>query len=255
MTVKSADRVLTLLEHFDVVQGGQTLGDLVRALGWPQSSLAALLVTLVERGYVLHDYRRRLYMPTSKVLHLGGWIPDTEVTSEPAVLSLLEALHGECGETVVIAEQAGLVARYVKVMPARGRLLSAHSQTGVVRPMWSSATGWSLLSIQSDDAIRTLVRDANRLRNQQASSVKLRYVRQRVGEVRRFGFVVSRHAIKQGVGMVAMPLGYPWRGRRFAIGVGAPVVRLDRQLSRIVAHMRQCVERWEQLVLGSAPTD
>lgn len=250
MSVKSAERVLRLLEHFDIVQKPQKLGELVVATGWPQSSVAALLATLIEQGYIQHDYRRRQYTPTAKLLHLGAWIPDTEVTSEPAVLSLLTELNDGCGETVVIAEQSGLAARYVKVMAAQRRLTSSHSQTGVLRPMWASATGWALLSLQSDEAVRALVRDANRLRPADAPSVKLKQVREKVAEARRFGFVVSRHAVTQGVGMVAMPVSYPWRGRRFAIGVGGPVVLLDRKLSSIVEHMRRCTSRWEQMVLG-----
>lgn len=250
MSVKSAERVLRLLEQFDRMQRPQTLGELVRATGWPQSSLAAMLATLIETGYIFHDYRHRTYVPTSKVTHLGEWIPDTEITSEPAVIELLQQLHNACGETVVVAEQTGLFARYVKVLPARGRLLSAHTQTGVLRPICSSATGWSLLSQQSDAAIRSTVRDVNRLRAEGTRALLLKDVRVKVAEARRFGFVVSRHAVKEGVGMVAMPVRYPWRGRRFAVGVGAPVPRLDRRLSSIVSDITRCITSWEKLVLG-----
>lgn len=250
MPVKSAERVLLLLEQFDRSQVPFKLGELLKATGWPQSSLAALLSTLVDMGYVHHDYRRQTYVSTSKVTRLGEWIHDAEVTSEPTIAALLKQLHDACGETVVIAEQSGLNVRYVEVLLAQRRPVSSHTQTGVLRPLCSSATGWSLLSIQSDDEIRAAVRDANRLRQSSAPTVRLKYVRERVAEVRRFGFVVSRHAVKPGSGMVAMPLGYPWRGRRFVIGVGAPVSRLDLRLSTIVADMKLCVAAWERLVLG-----
>jgi DNA-binding IclR family transcriptional regulator len=251
MQVKSAARALHLLEVFDQAQTQLTLGELVLATRWPQSSLAALLATLSDLGYVHHNYRRRTYALTAKVAHLGEWIQDADIASEPAMVTLLNRLHESCGETVVLAEQAGLHVRYVKVQLAQRRPVSTHTQAGVLRPLCASATGWSLLSLQSDLEIRSAVRDVNRLRPEHTAPVELRDVRCRIEEVRKFGFVVSRHAVKQGIGMIAMPFSHPWRGRRFAVGVGAPVSRLDGRLSSLVADMRNSVASWKRLVNGA----
>src|SRR6187431_558740 len=98
MSVKSAERVLQLLELFDSVQEPITFGRLVATTGWPQSSLAALLTTLCERGYIHHDHQARSYVPTAKVSHLGEWVHDTAAAVEPALLDLLKRMNESCGE-------------------------------------------------------------------------------------------------------------------------------------------------------------
>jgi hypothetical protein len=47
-----------------------------------------------------------------------------------------------------------------------------------------------------------------------------------------------------------MPFTYPSRGRRFAVGIGAPTARLDRRLSTLVMDLRQCVAAWNKVVVG-----
>ncbi|MVW70056.1 MULTISPECIES: IclR family transcriptional regulator [unclassified Bordetella] len=50
--VKSAERVLDILELFSATAGVMKLSDIARRLGMPKSSTSALLATLVDRGYV-----------------------------------------------------------------------------------------------------------------------------------------------------------------------------------------------------------
>lgn len=249
MNVKSAERVIQLLEIFDAAQEPITFGRLVSVTGWPQSSLAALLTTLGELGYIHHDYEARSYIPTAKVTHLGEWIQDTAAAIEPAMLSLLSGLNETCGETVVLAEQCGLQVRYVKVL-LNPRPIVSHTRSGLLRPLCSSATGWSLLSLQQDGEIGRIVREVNRTKRGAGAPLRLHDVKERVAEVRRYGFVVSRHNVMEGIGVVAMPFGYPSRGRTFAVGIGAPIARLDGRLSTLVMNIRQCVSDWNKLVVG-----
>jgi DNA-binding IclR family transcriptional regulator len=249
MSVKSAERVIQLLEIFDSVQGPITFGRIVAATGWPQSSLAALLTTLGELGYILHDHQTRSYVPTAKVAHLGEWIQDPAAAIEPKLLALLKGLNESCGETVVLAEQAGLYVRYATVLLNQQRPLITHTRSGLLRPLCSAATGWCLLSVQSDAEIGRIVRDINR--TEPAAPVRLQDIKARVAEVKRYGFVVSRHSVAEGIGVVAMPLGHTSRGRRFAVGMGLPIARMDRRLSTLVMELRRCVSAWDKLVVGA----
>lgn len=250
MSVKSAERVIQLLEIFDSAQEPITYGRLVAATGWPQSSLAALLTTLGELGYIHHDHQARSYVPTPKVTHLGEWIQDTAAAVDPALLALLNRLNESCGETVVLAQQSGLYVRYVNVLLNQQRPISTHTRSGLLRPLCSSATGLCLLSVQPDAEIGRIVRDVNRTKQCIATPIRLHDIKARVAEVRRYGFVVTRHEVMEGIGVVAMPFGYPSRGRRFAVGIGAPIARLDRRLSTLVMDLRQCVSAWNKLVVG-----
>jgi IclR family transcriptional regulator, KDG regulon repressor len=245
--VKSAERVLALLEHFDRVQKPQILRELVNALAMPQSSMTALLATLIELGYIYHDYRHHLYGPTRKVSQLGEWIPDAEVIDDPYIRILLKRLH-ESGETVIIAEPMGFYARYVKVIPAKGRPVVGSAQAGVLRPLFSTALGLALLSLRNPDDVPALIRDANRLRQRPSPPILLRDVRNRLRELMDSGFVVSRHSLVEGLGAVAMPLPYPVRGRDIAVGLGSPIDRLDRRLPLLISSLRDAISAWEGAV-------
>jgi IclR family KDG regulon transcriptional repressor len=252
MGVKSADRVLALFELFDRVQRPMMLKEIVQTTGYPQSSVAALLTTLIEAGYIRHDLRRHEYMPTPQITQLGKWIPDTGIINEPGITLLMQQLHSTTGETVVIGAEEGMHVRYLNVLLAK-RPIMFHVQTGVLRPLCSSAIGWALLSLKNDDEIRKVVEQANRQKEQVTRRISLRSVRQHVGEIRKFGFAVSRHAVHPGVGMVAMPLGAPVRGQQVALGVGGPVDRLDNKLSRIVRELRNGIGEWSKSLAAIGP--
>jgi hypothetical protein len=73
MSVKSAVRVLEVLEFFDTVQRDASLSEIAIELGYPLSSASVLLQSLVKRGY-LSQGDTRLYRLTPRVKLLGAWL-------------------------------------------------------------------------------------------------------------------------------------------------------------------------------------
>lgn len=238
--VKSAARILDLLELFDRLQVPLTLREIVAATGYPQSSTAALLATLIRRGYLAHDRRSHEYVPTSSVSHLGRWIGGDGVAAEPALQRAVAHLHRVTGETAVAAVRRGTYARYV-IVQQRQRPKVVPTEAGVLRPVCSSGTGLALLSLLDDEALRKLVRQAQRERRGIVRPVALPAVREQVALVRRRGVAVSRGGVFDDTGMVAMPLPWPIHGEAVALGVGGPVPRLDARLPSIIAELRAAV--------------
>src|SRR5690606_31922545 len=111
--VKSAARALQLLELFDRVQMPLTLKEVVQLTGIPQSSAAALLSTLANLSYIAHDRRAHEYAPTTQVAHLGRWIGDDGVATDPFVAQAVARLNQSTGETAIAAVRRGTYARYV----------------------------------------------------------------------------------------------------------------------------------------------
>ena len=70
-TVKSARRVLEVLELFAERRGPLTVGEVAAALAYPQSSASVLLQSLVALGYLVHDRGQRTFLPTLRVAFLG----------------------------------------------------------------------------------------------------------------------------------------------------------------------------------------
>lgn len=57
--VKSAGRVLQILEFFDDVKREANVVEICRALGYPQSSTSVLLRSLVQLGYLAYTPKGR----------------------------------------------------------------------------------------------------------------------------------------------------------------------------------------------------
>lgn len=238
--VKSAARVLDLLELFEARQAPLTLREIVQACGFPQSSTAALLATLVHRGYLAHDRRTHEYVPTSRVAYLGGWIADDGLAAEPALRAAIAHLHKSTGETAVAAIRRGTYSQYV-IVAQHARPKVVPTQRGVLRPICTSGTGIALLSLLDEATLRKVVARAQRERRGIIKAANLSQVRQSLQNLRTQGFVVSRSGVFEGTGMVAMPLPWPIRGHDVAFGVGGPVSRLDTRLPKIVRELRTAV--------------
>lgn len=246
--VKSAARVLDLLELFDRVQTPLTLREIVERTGYPQSSTAALLTTLIQRGYVMHDRSSAEYAPTQLVAHLGRWVGDEGISADPMLRRAVAWLHRHTGETAVAAVLRGTYARY-EIVAQNARPKVVTTEPGVLRPVCTSASGLALLSQLDEATVRAFVRRAQRERRGIVAAVRWPQVSQQLERVRRYGFAVSRGGVFAGTGMVAAPLPFQVHGQHVALGVGGPVVRLDSQLSRIVSALREA----QRMVFSTTP--
>ena len=65
--IKSAQRVLAILEYFKERQRSATVGDIAGALRLPQSSVSMLVKSLVSLGYLEHGEKSRLLRPSYRV--------------------------------------------------------------------------------------------------------------------------------------------------------------------------------------------
>src|SRR5215471_12160295 len=86
--VKSAGRVLQVLEFFDDIRRESNVVEIKDALGYPQSSTSALLRSLVELGYLNYNNTSRTYIPTTRVALLGTWI-DNDLMRDGGLLETM----------------------------------------------------------------------------------------------------------------------------------------------------------------------
>src|SRR5207253_1159749 len=98
-TIKSAHRVLEILEYFDREHRTATVMDLSRSLAYPQSSTSELLRCLTALGYLHYNRYRRTYSPTARVALLGSWV-DPTLFRGGTVLTALDRVADRVGETV-----------------------------------------------------------------------------------------------------------------------------------------------------------
>lgn len=201
--VKSAIRVLKVLEFFDSVRRPAGVTEVARALGIPPSSTNGLLQSLVELGYLVQD-AQRTYKPTPRVTLLGSWV-DPQLSPDGPVLSMMNELSAATGEAIILGIPAGINVRYIHVVAAT-KPMRLHVGPGETRPMGLSGIGRLFLSQMSDEEVRQLVFRHNAL--QQDDEKKLSYpaVRRDIEGIRSAGYSVSLDRISHGAGLVCLPL-------------------------------------------------
>jgi DNA-binding IclR family transcriptional regulator len=157
--VKSAKRVLEVLEYFDRDHPVATVMDISRALSYPQSSTSVLLRCLKELGYLYFNRYDRTYRPTARVALLGSWVGDG-VYRAGKVLTLVDRISERLGETVVLSSGVDHTLHHLHVV--RGVSPNAVSiKTGQIEPLLHSAAGELLMASYPDQQIRLALHRLN----------------------------------------------------------------------------------------------
>ena len=232
--VKSARRVIEIMELFDRLRRPMGLKEICDQLSYPVSSAAMVLKSLVVLGYLEYDRRSRTYLPTMRIAVLGNWVPET-LFGNANMLPTMAHLRDRTRETVILGTQSDLFAQYVHAVHSMEPLHYAVSP-GAVRPLARCGIGRLLLSALTDPEIDRLVRRINIATPE--DRVDLAELMDHVGSIRRQGFVFSQNLFTDGVGVVAVLLPSAPFGRRFALGLGGPVERLEAHLDQHLASLR-----------------
>jgi DNA-binding IclR family transcriptional regulator len=241
--VKSAGRVLEVLEFFDEVRRDAPVAEIAARLGYPQSSTSVLLKSLVQLGYLDYDAGTRTYLPTARVALLGTWL-DGGPLRDGRLIRMLEALARATGHAIFLAARNGIYSQYIHVIQSRAAM-RFHIPPGSRRLVVWSATGFALLARAEDEQIRALIRRTN-AELAPAPSIDARRVLGHVRQVREHGAFFSRGLVTPGAGAIAVPLppGIERRDRPLAIGVSGPLDEFLAQEHQIVASIRDAMRRF-----------
>lgn len=217
-TVKSAGRVLEILEYFDDLQRQSTVMEIADALGYPQSSTSALLRSLVSLGYLNYDPMARTYITSSRVSLLGSWV-NSQFFAEGAIISMMKELNEQTGDTVVLAVRNGLHVQYIHVVQATSPA-RLHMTLGTVRPIAASGAGYALLSTMTDAEITRLVMRINAEAKEGEALVRIRELLDEVSVIRRKGYAFTCDMVTRGGGIIAAPLPRSSGQSRMVVGIG-----------------------------------
>ncbi|MDF1854417.1 helix-turn-helix domain-containing protein [Pseudooceanicola sp.] len=241
--VKSAERVFFILEMFEKTRAPMTLHDVAKTQGWPTSSTAALLKTLVKLGYLDHDRYTRTYFPTMRIAELGRWV-DREIFEDPTIFNQINVMSEATQEAITLGTQSDLYTQYVHAVPS-SLTFAYNPSIGFSRLLAFSGPGWLLLGRHKDEQIEKLVRRMNALPNSGYPRVDLDVLMRHVETGRMRGWTYSRNLVYEGVGVIAFNMPQGRHKRYFTLAIHGPLNRLDEKQPEIFRLMADFMGRFE----------
>jgi DNA-binding IclR family transcriptional regulator len=239
-TVKSAGRVLEILEYFDDVQRQSTVTEIAEALNYPQSSTSALLRSLVALGYLDNNRHTRTYIPSNRVALLGNWV-NSQFVAEGTIISMMKELNDQTGDTIVMCVRNGLHMQYIHVIQATSPA-RLHLTLGTVRPLVASGAGYAMLSALPDAEVTRLVMRSNAMMNTGAAQVDARELIAQLATVRQKGYAFTCDLVTRGGGIIAALLPRTADQPEIVIGIGGISEVMRSREYQLAAILKQQIE-------------
>lgn len=237
--VKSAARVIQVLELFDEVRRPMAVAEIAEHQGWPASSTSALMASLVTLGYLEYEPGKRVYRPSVRVALLGDWI-HTNLLKEGQLTRLMEHLNEVTGETILVAAQNGLHSQYLRVLEGTNAL-RVHLHIGTLRPLFGSGTGSMLLTQMDETGIRKLVRRFNAT-TPPSGRIDADEVLRRVAADHERGYSASWNQVIPQGGLIGMLLPTAKGERPLVLGLSGYTARLQEREKEYVKLMRKSMK-------------
>lgn len=235
--VKSVARTLETLELFDELRRPVNIVEVANRLGYPQSSTAALLKSMVALGFLNYDRTSRTYYPSDRVPLIGSWMSPA-LFGGGTLLRLVDTVVARSKLLCLLGAQNGDHALYYHVSNPN-KAVSHYIAVGTRRPLGTSGVGHALLSTMDDDEIKCMYRRINAYRPEGKEPLDIAALIESVQEVREQGYFVSIDQVVKGSGLIAMLLPRECTDQPLAIGLGAPTSMIIERKEELVAMLRE----------------
>lgn len=238
--VKSASRVLELLEFAQQIRKPFKAVDLRNALNWPASSTQMILETVVESGYLIFNHETKQYFPSPRILTIGEWLNSSDCGLSGA-FDVLNEIASETGETVALSIENNYSAQCVKVVPGR-RPTPVEIPVGLRAPLTRSAAGLAVLMAKTDGQAMTSVQKSREL----ASSGRESYSQtmKTVHQFRREGRALVYGRLWPDDCWISVPTNRTYNMVPVTISAGGSIATMKRREDAVTMAMLSAISRW-----------
>jgi IclR family acetate operon transcriptional repressor len=252
IAVKSATRVLDLLEMLASGAEGVGVSEAARRLGIPKSSTSMLFATLEARGYVIGDEDRRFQLNPLLVHGDGSWVGGSALVLQKHAKPLMQKLASMTGESSFLGVRSAdhsceYIAKVITPNELRcdGDLYSP-------RQLHSTSVGLAILAFQAEERTERFLQQARLERFTALTPTDARQVRAAIEATRRRGYALVMDTNSPGASGMAAPI-FDGSGAVIAgLNISAPSSRFDgmpRKYSAELLRAAACVTRQ----LGARP--
>jgi DNA-binding IclR family transcriptional regulator len=202
--VKSADRVMQILEAIGSSDEGKTHGELAYSLNIPKSSLSLLLANLVDRDYISLGGSDKRYILGPQVLVLAGrYLSSLDIArlGQP-ILRRLTRVIDESAEIAIKRENEMMIIAKEDCSRPLARMI----QMGERAPIYATAGGKAILAHLSDEEIEHYLSSVELMPITKATITDPEVLRGELKAIRSGALARSHEELHEGITAVASPV-------------------------------------------------
>ena len=199
--IKRAFEVAELVAHQET---GMTISELQRALQLPLSSVATIVYTLQELGYLEREEQTSRYSLTVKMFGIARR-PVDRIGLNNHYRGLLEEMVRESGLTGHLAVRRGDESIYLDRVASDG-MVQISSYVGLRWPLHTSAVGKALLAFLPDPELSRVLKQITLRRLTPRTITSKLVLDQQLRKFRRLGYAWESNEGEWGVACVAAPV-------------------------------------------------
>ncbi len=233
MSVKTAERMLDLIELFALERRPLSLSNLAARLEMPNSSTHALINTLLGRGYLYQTSKRLGYFPTRKLKQLSDAIADAAPLLD-AFGPRLARLRDATGETILLTKRQGDAVINLDVYES-AQSVRFFPRVGELKPLHSTASGKAVLgTMPEEELVRVLARLKLERHTEYTITDRARLATE-VARGRRRGWyrIIGENIVDLMSLAVPLQIG----GETYAITIGGPTQRVKPKMAAHVERL------------------
>jgi len=243
MNVKTALRVVDIVETFASHRRPLPLSELARVLSIPLSSCHALVRTLEHRGYLYETAPRQGYYPTGRLLTMSQQISRHDPVLARARSTLAE-LRDATRETIVfgtLSEDDRVI--YLDVLESPNSIRYT-AQAGEFRAPYANSLGKALLSMQSAEQRAKLLSGMKLKRITRRTLTTAKAIEADLAASRKRGWFANLAETMPDIAAIAWPvrLGHGV----YAISIAGPMYRLEPGIASYARMLRSACASLEQ---------
>ena len=238
MQVKQITNLFALMDFFVRAKKPLSVREIVDEFSWPRSSVFNMVSTLVELGYLYQPVARGGYYPTSKWMSLARDISESQPLPE-SVHRLLVDLMNETGETISLTAPDGTNVVILDLVEATA-VIRYTGDVGQRLPIHVTAAGKAILSQYSPSERAAVLRRVDFARHGDDRFASPEAVETDIENSRGNGWYVNLGSYAHDLAGIGVP--FPFRNRRNAIVLGAPISRAEARVDALGQLLREKVE-------------
>ncbi|MGI8316710.1 IclR family transcriptional regulator [Halobacillus mangrovi] len=234
MTVKSADRVIDILDLLKDFPDGLTLKEIANKLSLPQSSTYHLLQTLEKRGLLLVT-ERKSYKLGPKLIQIGTralQTLDINTEAQPHLRKLMEQVEETVFMAVMIEQELVYVAKI-----DNPRSVRTSAQIGMRKPMYCTGLGKAFLAFLPEPVKENIVADMEMPAITSNTITNKHELNEQLSVFRKQGYAIDDGENESGLYCLAAPV-YNASGEMVAaVSVSGPKDRVYPRSEEIVEEL------------------